>query len=277
MTGSDRLAPAGSLLAALVVALLPSAAAPYQSAGRAPAHAVPVSSRPSPATALRLRLTELPTAEALPAAHTHTIAAGETLWDIARASGVTVASLAGANHITEASTLHPGQVLRLPAPGTPAPRAALRTSGPARHAAESAPVRAETPTMAERLRMLWPSSGTITSRFGWRVHPIFGTREFHTGLDIATRWGSPVIAVRSGMVRFAGWMAGYGRLVVVDHGSGLQTMYSHLSTMLVGSGQHVDQGDVIGRIGNTGWSTGPHLFFEVRQNGVPQDPSHYLR
>ena len=125
--------------------------------------------------------------------------------------------------------------------------------------------------------MISPSYGTITSRFGWRVHPIFGTREFHTGLDIANRYGTPVRAALGGVVRFAGWMAGYGRLVVVDHGGGLQTNYSHLSAMLVSLGERVLKGQVLGQIGSTGWSTGPHLFFEVRRNGVPVDPVPLLR
>jgi len=105
---------------------------------------------------------------------------------------------------------------------------------------------------------------------------MFGTREFHNGMDIATRWGSPVLAARSGIVRFVGWMAGYGKLIVVDHGNGLETAYSHLSAMEVQPGAPVTQGQTIGRVGNTGWSTGPHLFFEVRRNGIPLDPARYL-
>ncbi len=126
------------------------------------------------------------------------------------------------------------------------------------------------------LVLLRPSGGVVTSRFGWRMHPIFGTREFHTGVDIATRYGSPVVAARAGVVLFVGWKSGYGRLVVLDHGAGLQTTYSHLSVALVNPGEEVEPGQVIGRIGNSGWSTGPHLFFEVRRNGVPIDPARYL-
>jgi len=119
--------------------------------------------------------------------------------------------------------------------------------------------------------------GIVTSRFGWRIHPIFGGREFHTGMDIATRWGSPVIAARGGVVRFVGWKSGYGRIVIVDHGDGMETAYSHLSAAVVNPGQRVEQGQAIGRIGSTGWSTGPHLLFEVRRNGVAVDPARYLR
>ena len=142
---------------------------------------------------------------------------------------------------------------------------------------------AGTPSLSAEAAYAWPvvllrpSGGAVTSRFGWRTHPIFGSPEFHTGIDIATRYGSPVVAARAGVVVFVGWKSGYGRIVVLDHGGGLETMYSHLSASLVAPGQEVEEGDEIGRIGSTGWSTGPHLFFEVRRNGVPLDPARYLK
>lgn len=142
---------------------------------------------------------------------------------------------------------------------------------------------AETPSPSDQMAHAWPvvllrpSGGAVTSRFGWRTHPIFGSPEFHTGIDIATRYGSPVVAARAGVVVFVGWKSGNGRIVVLDHGGGLETMYSHLSASLVAPGQEVEEGDEIGRIGSTGWSTGPHLFFEVRRNGVPLDPARYLK
>lgn len=256
----------------------------------------------SPPLVLRLRLAGLPMPEA--AARRHTVRRGDTLWGIARRAGTTVAALAAANGIGPGAVLKPGQDLILPAaalgldtlsraagpargaggPGEPGPRSRPAAPGDAggaqnrwgaRRFAEAPPRPAQ--PAGRRLHLLWPSSGTVTSRFGWRIHPIFGTREFHTGLDIATRWGSPVLAARSGVVRFAGWMAGYGRLIVLEHGSGLQTLYSHLSAVLVERGQRVAQGQAIGRTGSTGWSTGPHLFFEVRRNGVPEDPAGYLQ
>ncbi|TMJ09604.1 MAG: M23 family metallopeptidase, partial [Bacillati bacterium ANGP1] len=137
------------------------------------------------------------------------------------------------------------------------------------------------PAVYEELRahfgsMLRPSEGRITSRFGWRIHPIFGTREFHTGIDIANRSGTPVLAVEDGIVRFAGWKGGYGRLIIVAHPNGLETGYAHLSAILVTVGQQVAKGQVVGRMGTTGWSTGPHLFFEVRRNGIALDPTFFL-
>lgn len=120
--------------------------------------------------------------------------------------------------------------------------------------------------------LLWPVPGRITSGYGQRVHPIFHTPEFHTGIDIGATWGSPVRAAADGTVLFTGWMRGYGMLVILDHGGGISTTYSHLSSYGVTVGSRVHRGDVIGRIGSTGWSTGPHLFFEVRRDGQPVDP-----
>jgi len=120
--------------------------------------------------------------------------------------------------------------------------------------------------------LLWPVEGRISSGYGWRTHPIFGTREFHTGIDIAVPWGTPIHAAAAGSVIFTGWMRGYGMLVILDHGNGLSTTYSHLSSYSVHIGQRVERGAVIANIGSTGWSTGPHLFFEVREDGQPVNP-----
>jgi murein DD-endopeptidase MepM/ murein hydrolase activator NlpD len=152
--------------------------------------------------------------------------------------------------------------------------------GVRRHPGNAAPANDVAPAGAAAAlapgRLHWPALGRVTSRFGWRIHPIFRTREFHTGLDIATRWGSPVLAARRGIVRFAGWASGYGEMVVLEHAHGMETRYSHLSRLLVRAGERVNEGQPIGQIGSTGWSTGPHLFFEVRRNGVAVDPAPYL-
>jgi murein DD-endopeptidase MepM/ murein hydrolase activator NlpD len=128
----------------------------------------------------------------------------------------------------------------------------------------------------KQLRLAWPLQGAITSGFGWRTHPIFGTKEFHTGIDIAGRWGAPIVAAYWGTVRFVGWKGGYGQVVIVDHGHGFQTSYAHLSGTTVKPGQVVEQGEEVGRTGSTGWSTGPHLFFEVYEDGTPRNPTGFL-
>lgn len=243
---------------------------------------------------LHLRMPALPMPEAppqpvssslaAPRETRHVIAPGDTLWAIAASAGVRVDALAAANGLSETAVLTLGRVLTIPAPRTPAPVrvaasrvAAPRAAVPPSSSGASPVAAASTRSgVASRLALLWPSGGIVTSRFGWRIHPIFGSREFHTGMDIATRYGSPVVAALGGVVRFVGWKSGYGRLVVIEHGGGIETSYSHLSAALVSPGQGVAPGQVIGRIGSSGWSTGPHLFFEVRRNGVPVDPARYL-
>jgi murein DD-endopeptidase MepM/ murein hydrolase activator NlpD len=118
--------------------------------------------------------------------------------------------------------------------------------------------------------LMWPVSGPVTSPFGWR----WG--RMHEGIDIAVPTGTPVHAAQSGRIIFAGWMGGYGNLVVIDHGGGLATAYGHNSSIAAGNGQSVAQGQVIAYAGSTGNSTGPHVHFEVRVNGAAVDPLGYL-
>jgi murein DD-endopeptidase MepM/ murein hydrolase activator NlpD len=122
----------------------------------------------------------------------------------------------------------------------------------------------------------WPVSGPVTSPFGWRIHPILGYKKFHTGIDIGVGYGVPINAAGSGTVIYATWMGGYGNVIIIDHGNGLSTLYAHQSSLAVGTGAHVARGQTIGYVGSTGFSTGPHLHFEVRVNGNPVDPMGYL-
>jgi murein DD-endopeptidase MepM/ murein hydrolase activator NlpD len=117
---------------------------------------------------------------------------------------------------------------------------------------------------------VWPVLGPVTSPFGWR----WG--RMHEGIDIGVPSGTPIRAAASGTVIYAGWLGGYGNLTVIDHGGGVATAYGHQSGLAAGNGASVAQGQVIGYVGSTGHSTGPHLHFEVRVNGVPQDPLGYL-
>lgn len=123
---------------------------------------------------------------------------------------------------------------------------------------------------------IWPVNGVITSPFGYRTHPIFGTTIYHSGIDIGVDEGTPVHAADAGVVVEADWISGYGYAVVIDHGNGLSTLYGHNSSLAVSAGQSVSQGEVIAYAGSTGNSTGPHVHFEVRSNGDPVDPMAYL-
>jgi len=122
-----------------------------------------------------------------------------------------------------------------------------------------------------------PLKADITSPFGWRKHPIFGIRRFHTGIDLAGPNHSAIRAADSGNVLYTGWYGGYGKVVIVSHGKGMATLYAHLSRIAASSGSNIAKGDVIGYEGTTGFSTGPHLHFEVRINGKPNNPVMYLR
>jgi murein DD-endopeptidase MepM/ murein hydrolase activator NlpD len=118
--------------------------------------------------------------------------------------------------------------------------------------------------------LVWPVSGSVTSSYGWR----WG--RMHEGVDIGAGYGAPIYAAAAGSVIWCGWNGGYGNLVVLDHGGNLATAYGHQSSIAVSCGQSVSQGQVIGYVGSTGRSTGPHLHFEVRINGGAVDPLGYL-
>ena len=137
-------------------------------------------------------------------------------------------------------------------------------------AAQSSSSRYTTTGAVSSSGLIWPVSGPVTSPFGWR----WG--RMHEGIDIAVPTGTPIAAAASGRVVYAGWMGGYGNLVIIDHGGGLATAYGHQSSVAVGVGQVVMQGQTIGYSDCTGHCFGPHLHFEVRVNGSPVDPLRYL-
>jgi murein DD-endopeptidase MepM/ murein hydrolase activator NlpD len=131
-----------------------------------------------------------------------------------------------------------------------------------------------------RFRLRWsgtfrrPCYGPVTSGFGLRVHPILGRRRMHTGIDFGAPAGTPIIAAAAGEVFHAGWLGGYGRCIIIMHGDSISTLYGHCSLIeeKVRPGEYVRRGQIIGYVGSTGFSTGPHLHFEVRKDGVPINP-----
>ena len=123
---------------------------------------------------------------------------------------------------------------------------------------------------------LWPTRGWVTSGFGYRKSPFTGLKEFHKGIDIATRMHTPIIAPADGIVTYVGREGGFGKLMVVNHGYGIVTRYAHLSKSFKKARQKVKRGEKIAAVGNTGRSTGPHLHYEIRVSGVPVNPKNYL-
>ncbi len=123
---------------------------------------------------------------------------------------------------------------------------------------------------------MWPCSGPITSPFGWRIHPVFGTSKFHSGIDIGVDYGTPILATNAGTVVYSGWLGGYGYCVMVDHGGGIVSLYGHNQSLAVSEGQYVNRGALLSYAGSTGYSTGPHLHFEIRVHGEVVDPIGYL-
>jgi murein DD-endopeptidase MepM/ murein hydrolase activator NlpD len=124
---------------------------------------------------------------------------------------------------------------------------------------------------------LWPVEGQVTGSFGERIDPFNGEGAFHSGVDIGSSYGHPIVAPADGVVTVTDTMGGYGKTIMIDHGSGISTRYGHLSGFAVTPGQRVQRGDIIGYVGESGRSTGPHLHYEVRINDTPVNPYKYLR
>ncbi|HCZ07383.1 MAG: hypothetical protein PWP37_39 [Thermotogota bacterium] len=175
----------------------------------------------------------------------HVVKDGETLWKIAHIYSLKLGDIVRANGIVS-PIIRPGDVLYIP----------WEKIGS---------------ILNNNSDIAWPLYGTISSGFGMRIHPITGKKSFHTGLDIAANEGSPVLASIDGIVVYAGYNGGYGYMVEISSGR-YTTVYGHLSRICVYPGQFVKRGSLIGRVGSTGLSTGPHLHFEVKVSGQLRDP-----
>lgn len=246
----------------------------------------------------------------------YVVAQGDSLWSIANSQNLEVDSLYGCNDLKNPDLLKPGKTLRIPNQdgifylvkkgdtldaiakkyGIPVARIkkgneeGALTDLPAGKEIFLPGGRPPTPKSAGRGKTgggkavskggggyRWPLVGKINSPFGWRRHPITRRRDFHTGIDIKSPRGRAIKVAKAGRVEYAGWMGGYGKVVVIRHNDGLSTLYAHCSTLSVKNGQSVNQGQVIAQVGTTGRTTGPHLHFEVRQGKSPTNPLKLLR
>ena len=202
----------------------------------------------------------------------HTVRQGETVRSIADEYGVDTAALYNQwNGLEEDEPLEEGQLLVVP--GAQGEEIAWEPPQPEptqpRYSYEYSGSTAAAP--APNNWFILPTGSTLVS--GWYFHD--PRNPTHIGLDYKCRMGDPLYAADNGAVTIAGWNGGYGILVELNHGNGFTTRYGHFSQLVVGAGQAVHQGDLLGYCGSTGWSTGPHLHFEIRKNGVPQDPMAY--
>ena len=236
---------------------------------------------------------------AAPSGPTVTVKAGDTLGNLAAQYGVSSGSIVSANHLTDANLIVVGQKLLIPGGKAPADGAGGGTATFASAKPATAPAPAPAPKPAAPTpapqpapkpaapatvtsQFIWPVHGTITQPFGptsFYMEPAYqGYAHFHQGVDIANAMYTPIVAAGSGTVIFAGWNNyGYGYCVQIDHGNGLVTLYGHMAQPpSVSVGQHVNQGQLIGKMGSTGASTGSHTHFGVTKNGVWVNPMNYL-
>ena len=200
----------------------------------------------------------------------HVVAPGETVFRVAKAYGVSPEALAAANGIDDPRTVAAGQTLIIPEPET----ASTSKEPPF-------PLKKENPATSERVKrpssdpsfrgdLDWPLRGVLYARFGRKG------RELHDGIDLAAPLGTPIKAAQSGTVVYAGEQKGYGLIAIIEHPNGLTTLYAHSRELRVKTGQRVHEGQVIATVGESGRTTGPHLHFEVRKDGVPVDPLDHL-
>jgi lipoprotein NlpD len=195
----------------------------------------------------------------------HEVRPGENLYRISKAYGVSVDQLVQVNHLADASRLEVGQRLKIPGARHSVP---VNLVTPRANAARSS--RSQAPPHIVK-RFLWPvAGGTVTSSFGQRGH------SFHDGIDISAPAGTAVLAAEDGEVIYSDFLRGYGNCIIVRHTQGLATVYAHNQSNGVREGQRVRRGEVIGKVGDSGRTTGANLHFEVREDNVAHDPLYFL-
>ncbi len=205
----------------------------------------------------------------------HKIKSGETLAGVAKKFGITADRIREANGEAALNPFPVGKEIFLPG-ARPEAVESSSSSGSSRSGSSSKSSSAKVSSSSSR-SFKWPVVGKINSPFGWRRHPVTRRRDFHTGIDIKAPRGRAIHAARGGRVEYSGWMGGYGRVVVIDHGDGHSTLYAHCSSLSVRKRQKVSQGQVIATVGTTGRTTGPHLHFEIRRGNKPVNPLGLLR
>ena len=221
----------------------------------------PPSARPAPVETRAPALPAAPTDP--PPSVVHVVSPGQTLWRIAKAYGVPLEKLAESNGIEDPTRVEVGTALRIPGASRPldVPPYPLPIPRPE--------VEGGRLSVGDGSDLVWPvAGGVVLSHFGAarRSHR-------HAGLDIRGSRGQEIFAARAGLVTFSGTQRGYGKVVIVDHGDGLQTLYAHANALVARQGDHVERGQAIATVGRSGNATTDHVHFEVRRDGVPIDPS----
>jgi len=215
-----------------------------------------------------------PKAEAKTASTFHTVVKGETLYGIARSYRVPLPELLAANHMRESDILHIGQRLLIPQAALAAPGATpsgARAAGAAEAADVGAALSKNAPKGAAKIELEWPVKGMLYAKFGKKG------KEVHDGIDLAAPLGTWVKAAAAGKVLYAGEQKGYGNIVIIEHSAGVVTLYAHNHELRTQTGATVAAGAVIATVGQSGRTSGPHLHFELRVNGIPVDPLPYLK
>jgi murein DD-endopeptidase MepM/ murein hydrolase activator NlpD len=200
----------------------------------------------------------------------HTMQSGLTISDIATAYQVSPAEILTANEIMNPKRISIGKELFIPDGGPLTDDRRRRLVRQQRFRTVRAPRGAFGRPLEQEGRLM------ASDRFGHRTNPLTGEAQMHAGIDLVAPYGTPILAARDGVVEFAGWKGGYGRLVILQHEHGYETYYGHESEYVVKEGDHVTEGQMIGRVGYSGDATGPHLHFEVRIDGNPRNPERWM-